>query len=140
MKISIVISIVCFLLLFISLVSAIPQLPMILSGEVIVDSDPAKKGTIISARVNGKEMNNYVVVKDGYYTLSVIAKEGEIIDIYVNNKRSASAIFSTGAVESLTLNSKSFPAVYMIALISLIVIGGYFIAKFFAKNKKRIVR
>lgn len=130
------IPIVFFLLLFVSLVSAIPQLPMILSGEVMVDSNPAKKGTIISARVNGREMNNYVVVKEGYYTLLVTAKEDEIIDIYVNNKKSASTIFSTGAVESLTLNSKSFPAVYIIALISLIGFGGYFIAKFFAKNKK----
>ena len=76
-----------FLLLVISssFVYAIPELPMIISGNVTINDKPAKIGTEITARVVDNEVNKVTIAEKGKFTfLLQKLNENDKVDLYVD--------------------------------------------------------
>ena len=76
-----------FLILVISssFVNAIPELPMIISGNVTINDKPAKVGTEITARVVDNEVNKVTVAEKGKFTfLLQKLNENDKVDLYVD--------------------------------------------------------
>ncbi len=99
-----------FLILIISssLVYSIPELPMIISGDVNINEKPAKIGTKIIAKVDDKEITKVEIKEEGKFTfLLQKLNEGDIVKIYVDNIDTEKEItFSSGGMEKLDLNVK----------------------------------
>ena len=65
---------------------AIPALPEIISGEVYINNNPAKVGTVITANIDEKEVANSEVTDTGKFTLLLQnLNEGDTINLYVDN-------------------------------------------------------
>jgi hypothetical protein len=67
-----------FLLVVVTTVSAMPLTPMSIDGSVTIDGKTAPEGTVITAKMNGVQVDKYVVQSDGKYMLTI---EGEYEDI-----------------------------------------------------------
>lgn len=82
--------------------SALPQLPMVVNGTVLINGEPAPVGTEIKALIDGEVKGSYIIREKGLYGMIVEYKPGSnIVDFYVNGIKSQSIHWS---VEPGTLN------------------------------------
>src|SRR3989337_1071453 len=75
---------------------AVPTIPMVISGNVSINGEPAPVGTEVKALMNGEVSGSYVVSKKGIYGLIVENRPGiRTVDIYVNGIRSRTLYWSS---------------------------------------------
>ncbi len=128
-----------FLLLIISLslTSAIPELPMIISGHATINDKVAKSGTEISAKIGDEEIVNTEVADNGSFDL-ILQKlsAGQEVEFYVDGIYSnQSVLYKSGDFEQLSLKvEKSYVVYYAIGAL-IVLIGAGIIWKY--KTKKR---
>ena len=89
----------------ISFVSAIPQLPMIVNGEVYINDKPAKTGTEIMAVLGEDEVNKVEITEKGKFTLLLQKlNKNDKLDFYVDDiYTNQSVIYQSGDFKQLTL-------------------------------------
>ena len=76
--------------------SAVPTIPMVISGNVSINGEPAPVGTEVKALMNGEVSGSYVVSKKGIYGLIVENRPGiRTVDIYVNELKSMTPDWSS---------------------------------------------
>jgi len=108
------------------LVTAIPELPMIVNGEVYINDKPAKIGTDVTARVNGQEVVEFEVTEKGKFNLLLqkLDKSDEVeffVDGILNEEV---VIYQSGDFKQLTLKvEKSYLVYYFGGVIILLIIG-----------------
>ena len=115
-----------FTLLFFNFVSAIPELPMIVNGEVYINDKPAKIGTDVTARVNGQEVVEFEVTEKGKFNLLLQKlNKNDKVDFYVDDiYTNQSVIYQSGDFEQLTLKvEKSFLIYYLGGVVLLLIVG-----------------
>ena len=74
------------MLLFTFTGSAVPGIPMIVSGNVSVNGAPAPAGTMIKAMIGGEIKGSTTLSQPGIYGMTVEYKQGTV-ELYVNNIR-----------------------------------------------------
>src|SRR3989344_9432337 len=93
-KIYLLILSVLTILIFSKFISAIPELPTIVSGEVYINEKPAKIGTEIKAELNGNEIVKTKTIEKGKFTILLQnLKENDSVKFYVNNIDSGQSVF-----------------------------------------------
>ncbi len=76
--------------------SAIPDIPMVISGNVSINGEPASVGTEVNALMGGDVLGSHVVSKKGIYGLIVENRPGiKAFDIYVNGIKSGASGWSS---------------------------------------------
>lgn len=120
-----------FLILVISssLAYAVPELPMIVTGEARINENPAKIGTEITAKVNEKVATKVEVKEKGKFTLLLqnLNSDNEV-KFYVDNIDTLQSIrYKSGDFKQLTLKvEKSYLVYYLtgglIALVAILAI------------------
>jgi hypothetical protein len=76
--------------------SAVPTIPMVISGNISINGEPASQGTEVKALMNGEVLTSCIVEKNGIFGLIVENRPGvKTIDIYVNGIRSSSIDWSS---------------------------------------------
>jgi len=113
------------------LVTAIPELPMIVNGEVYINDKPAKIGTDVTARVNGQEVVEFEVTEKGKFNLLLqkLDKSDEVeffVDGILNEEV---VIYQSGDFKQLTLKVEKSYFVYYLGGVVLLLIGGFLIWK-----------
>lgn len=108
-------------------ISAVPQLPMIVTGNVSINDKPAKIGTEVSARLNlnSEEVENVKTTEKGKFNfLLQNLNENDIVAIYVDNIYSGQNIpYKSGDFQQLNLKvDKSYLIYYIGGIIALAVI------------------
>ncbi len=79
-----------------NLSSAVPAIPMVISGNVSINGEPASVGTEVKALVDGDVLGSNAVSKKGIYGLIVENRPGiKAIDIYVSGIKSATTGWSS---------------------------------------------
>jgi len=76
-----------FLLVVVTTVSAMPLTPMSIDGSVIIDGNTAPEGTVVTAEIDGVQVDKYVVQSDGKYMLTIEGESedtGKTIELFVN--------------------------------------------------------
>ncbi|MDO8516849.1 MAG: hypothetical protein Q7S33_01880 [Nanoarchaeota archaeon] len=125
-KIYFLILFILIILTFSKLISAVPELPMIVSGNVSINENPAKIGTEISAELNGKEIVKVKTTEKGKFSLLLQKlNKGDEVEIYVDNIYSGQKIVYTSSdFKQLDLKvEKSYILYYVIGgIIALAVI------------------
>ncbi len=105
---------------------AVPELPMIISGDVAINERPAKIGTEITAKLNDNEINKVKVAEKGKFTLLLQKlNENDQVKLYVDSIDTQQIIkYKSGDYKELSLNVKKSYSIYYItgALILLIII------------------
>ena len=98
-------------------VSAIPELPMIVSGDVSINDKPAKIGTQVSAEVNGKEITSMKTTEAGKFTLLLQKlNENDNAEFYVDGIDSGqNVIYKSGDFKQLNLKVEKSYLIYYIA-------------------------
>ncbi|MCG2759265.1 MAG: hypothetical protein L6263_12655 [Desulfobacteraceae bacterium] len=81
-------------------VSAVPTLPMVVSGAVHINGEPAPAGTEIKALIAGEVKGSTIISQQGVYGIVVEYGQGTV-ELYVNNIKAQSINWSS---EPKTLN------------------------------------
>lgn len=115
-----------FLILVLSscFVSAVPELPMIISGDATINEKPAKVGTEITAKIDDKEVNEVKITEGGKFTfLLQKLDENSLVKLYVDGiDAKVSVNYKSGDFQDLELAvEKSYLAYYIIG--GLIALG-----------------
>ena len=112
-----------------SIVYAVPELPMIVSGDVLINDKPAKIGTEITAKVNDLEINKIKITEKGKFTLLLQKlNENDEVKFYVDDIDTQEMIkYKNGDFKQLTLKiEKSYWIYYLtgglIALVAILII------------------
>lgn len=74
--------------------SAVPMLPMVVSGSVYINGAPAPKDTVIKAMIGEEVKGSTVLSQTGIYGMKVENGQG-LVDFYVNNVKAQSIKWST---------------------------------------------
>jgi len=105
----------CILLLLIGMASAVPLLPAEFRGSVIIDGSPAPAGTVITARIDGRDCGSLTLESAGVYggdatfdkRLLVCGRDddaGKTIAFFVDGARAAgTAVYTPGTSVRLDL-------------------------------------
>ncbi|TKJ17067.1 hypothetical protein CEE44_00850 [Candidatus Woesearchaeota archaeon B3_Woes] len=81
-----------------------PKLPMIISGEVLINEKPAKVGTIITAKIDEQKITSVEVSKKGHYTLLIQEPTEKLINLYVNEINTDKTVkYGVGKIEQIDL-------------------------------------
>ena len=117
-------SILFLLLIFsVSLISAVPELPMIVAGDVYINDKPAKVGTDIIAKISGEKIVEFEVTEKGKFNLLLQKLDkGDEVEFFVNKINSGqSVIYNSGDFEQLTLKvEQSYLIYYIIGFVILL--------------------
>lgn len=81
-------------------VSAVPTLPMVVSGAVHINGEPAPAGTEIKALIAGEVKGSTIISQQGVYGIVVEYGQG-MVELYINNIKAESTNRSS---EPKTLN------------------------------------
>ncbi len=97
-------------LLFISLVTAAPELPLIVNGDVKINNKDAPIGAVITAEMGNEVVAVFTVGKEGEYAF-VVNKKDEIknntVTFYINGiKTEESTEWQSGKVAKIDLSVK----------------------------------
>jgi len=121
-----------FFLILIILTSstyAIPSLPHILAGDVLINNKPAKVGTEITAVKDGKIIEKIEVTEKGKFKLLLQKlNEGDKVQLYVDSIPTLETInYKSGDFKQLTLKVEKHYSFYyltggLIALIAILLI------------------
>jgi len=126
-------------LLIISLgfVSAVPQLPMIVTGNVSINDNPAKIGTEISAVVNGEKVIEIETTEKGKFNfLLQKLNEGDEAKLYVDGIYSEQTIsYKNGDFQQLSLKADKSYLFYYLGAALILILGTGIIWKY-RKPKK----
>jgi len=109
------ISLFLFLLIInLVFVSAVPELPMLITGEVYINNHPARAGTEISAMINGNEVAKTEISDAGKFTLLLQKlNEGDEIKLYVDGiDTKESILYKSGDFKQLTLKVEKSYVIY----------------------------
>ena len=125
------------LLLFLLIISssfilaAPPELPMIISGEVYINENPAKAGTEITALVNGEEVTSSEVSEAGKFTfLLQKLEEGQEVSFYIDGIfTNESVSYKSSGFEQLTLKVEKSYLIYYLGVALILLIAGLLIWK-----------
>ena len=110
---------------FSNLISAVPELPMIVTGNVSINDNPAKIGTSVSAEVNGQEVSKIKTTEAGKFTfLLQKLNKGDEVEIYVDGIDTSQNIsYTSSDFKQLTLKvEKSYLIYYIIGTIAVLAI------------------
>ena len=122
-------------------VSAVPQLPMIISGNASINGGPAKIGTEVSARVNGDDVSKIKISDEGKFTLLLQKlEENQEVGFYVDGIYANETVsYKSGDFKQLSLKvEKSYILYYLLAVIAtLLLTTGILIWK---KKRKQQLR
>lgn len=127
------------LIFLLSLVSAVPQLPMIVSGDVYINGKPAKVGTDITAVVNGEQVSKSEVSEEGKFSLLLQKLEkNQEVEFYVDGIYSEEDIlYKSGDFRQISLKvEKTYWIYYVGGGILLIIAGLIWKRKLILKQKK----
>ncbi len=94
---------ICLVILIaitVNTVSAVPTLPMVVSGAVHINGEPAPVGTGIKATIAGEVKGSTIIAQPGVYGIVVEYGRG-MVELYVNNIKAESINWSS---EPKTLN------------------------------------
>jgi len=108
------------------LVFAVPELPMIISGDVYINDKPAKIGTEVTAKIGDQEVANIEISEKGSYTfLLQKLDEGIVVKLYVDDIDSEESVeYKGGDFKQLTLKvEKSYLVYYAVGAIVLLAAG-----------------
>jgi len=108
------------------LVTAIPELPMIVNGEVYINDKPAKIGTEIKAILGENVVSEFEVTEKGKFNLLLQKlNKNDKVDFYVDDiYTNQSVIYQSGDFEQLTLKvEKSFLIYYLGGVVLLLIVG-----------------
>ena len=134
-------SIVIFILLNSSFVAtALPELPMIISGNVYINDRIAKDGTKITAKIGDKEVANAVASKGQFTLLLQQIEKNAVVRFYVDNIDANTEIkYESTGYKTLELRVKKASInPYLITTLIALVIFAILILKWkSSKIKKR---
>lgn len=86
----------------------IPELPLVIEGEVSIGGSPAPNGTVVSAFMDGAERTRYIVTNPGKYALAVsgsnAADKNKTVKLFVNGIDTSSTIVWKSGAEPVTIN------------------------------------
>ncbi|MEX2017580.1 MAG: hypothetical protein WD876_03845 [Candidatus Pacearchaeota archaeon] len=123
---------VLIILLSFSFINAAPpQLPMIVSGDVYINDNPAKIGTEITAMFNDEEVASSEVSEVGKFTLLLQKlEEGQEIQVFVDGIYTNESIFyKSGDFQQLTLKVEKSYLIYYFGVALVLLIAGLLIWK-----------
>jgi hypothetical protein len=87
---------ILFVIISANISSAVPAIPMVISGNVSINDEPAPVGTEVKALMDGDVLGSYVVLKKGIYGMIVENRPGiKSFDIYVNGIKSGTTAWSS---------------------------------------------
>lgn len=115
------------LIISVSFVNAVPNLPVIISGKVYINEKNAAIGTEITAIADGKEVVNFRVATKGEFTFLIQKlEEGKLIKFYVDGIDTGVTVnYKTGDYQNLNLAvEKSYLIYYTGGLIALLIALG----------------
>jgi hypothetical protein len=72
-----------------TVVSAIPLTPMSIQGDVTIDGNLAPAGTVVTAEMDGVQVDTYTVQSTGQYMLTIEGEStdaGKIVEFFVNGE------------------------------------------------------
>jgi hypothetical protein len=79
-----------------------PLLPLILSGNVTINGEPAPAGTLVEAKADDIERAEYLVTQEeGKYLLTIPGASGDTnrtVEIFVNRVKAAEVLWKSGDV------------------------------------------
>ncbi len=116
-----------FLIITISFVNAIPNLPVIISGKVYINEKIAPIGTEITAITDGKEVANFKVATKGEFSFLIQKlEEGKLIKFYVDCiDTNVEVDYKSGDFQNLDLAVEKSYSIYVIGgLIALLIALG----------------
>ena len=128
-----------FLIILSFSVAAVPQLPMVVNGDVIVNEKPANVGTKITAEIDGSVVEEFKVFKEGQYLMSIDdGKNGDNVELFVNGIKAANVEYGLEKIEEIDLSVQDNRFLYTFIAIGLIlIIGGIILFKFRKIFKKK---
>lgn len=114
-----------------SFILAVPELPMIVSGDVYINDKPAKVGTGITAFVNGEEVVSSSVGEAGMFTILLQKlEEGQEVEFYVDGIFTNESIsYESSGFEQLTLKVEKSSLFYYLGVALILLIVGFVIWK-----------
>jgi LPXTG-motif cell wall-anchored protein len=118
-------------------INAVPELPMIISGNVSINNNPAKVGTKITAFVNEVKTSEIKTTYSGkFFILLQKLNEGDEIRLYVDGIDTKESIsYKSGDFRQLTLKvEKSYVIYYASGTLILLALAGFIIWR---KKRKR---
>jgi len=127
------------LIISISFVNAVPNLPVIISGKVYINEKVAPVGTEITAIADGKEVANFEVAAEGQFSFLIQKlEEGKLVKFYVDGIYSGKSLnYKSGEFEKFDLNVEKIDQSYYIVggLIALLIVIGAIIVIWKVKRK-----
>lgn len=117
-----------FLIISLNLIYAVPEFPMIVSGNAYINEKPAETGTEITALVNGNRIANSKVNNKGKFNLLLQKlNEGDIVKFYVDNIDTMKNVtYKSGDFKQLTLKAEKSYFVYYFGVVLILLIGMIF--------------
>lgn len=131
-KIFFLFSITLFILLSsLFVATALPELPMIISGNVYINDKVAKDGTKITAKIGDKEIADAVASKGRFTLLLQQLKKNAVVRFYVDDIDANTDVkYESTGYKTLELRvKKSSIAPYLIATLIALVIFAILILK-----------
>lgn len=125
------------LIFSISLISAVPQLPMIVTGNVSINDKPAKIGTEITAVVNEEKVIEIEITEKGKFSLLLQKlEEGQKVDFYIEGiYTNESVLYKNGDFQQLSLKAEKSYLIYYLGVALVLILGVGIIWKY-KKPKK----
>ena len=121
-------------------VGAVPELPMIVSGDVYINEKPAKVGTDITAMLNEEQVSETEISERGKFTLLLQKlEENQEVDFYVDGiSANQSVSYESSGFEQLSLKVEKSYLVYYLGGALILLIAGFIIwkRKLILKRKK----
>ena len=114
-----------------SFVFAVPELPMIVSGEIYINENPAKVGTDVTVILNGELVSETEVNEAGKFTLLLQKlEEGQEGGFYVDGIYSNQSVaYKSSGFEQLTLKVEKSYLIYYLGVALILLIAGFLIWK-----------
>ncbi len=120
---------------------AVPELPMIVSGDVYINENPAKVGTEITALLDGEEFASSEVNERGKFTILLQKLEaGQEVEFYVDGISANESIsYESSGFEQLSLKIEKSYLVYYLGAALIILAAGLLTwkRKLILKRKKK---
>ncbi|MFH1918146.1 MAG: hypothetical protein ABIJ14_03545 [Nanoarchaeota archaeon] len=127
------------LILSISPIYAVPELPMIISGDAYINDKPAGIGTEITVMANGEEINKIQTTETGKFNL-ILQKlaNNQSVDFYVDGISANESIsYKSGDFKQLSLKVEKSYLVYYFGVTLLLLIGAGIIWKGKSTKKRK---
>jgi len=106
------------ILIILKLISAVPEIPMIITGNATINENPAKIGSSITAELGDKEISKTKTTETGKFTILLQKlNEGDSLKLYVNGIYAENISYKSGDFKQLNLKVKKTYLFYYIGAI-----------------------